>query len=204
LALDSHQMPELAYLEGGFASPAGKPPRGLEFPAISRTAWRFGALTQRCRLVPLLGTGSWEEGPPPRREIISRGAHNGRSGWFSGGSNSIPCAQVITPGVGACGVGSGQEIENWQITPRRLAPSAAALKRLPRGASPPGDPIATQAARNKPETLSPTSQKSTALGMAPSDSPLEGYNCPEITPGELRTALRQSECVRGPISTGLA
>jgi hypothetical protein len=42
-----------------------------------------------------------------RREIISRG-HNGRSGPLggSGGSNSIPCAQVITPGVGACGVGS--------------------------------------------------------------------------------------------------
>jgi hypothetical protein len=65
---------------------AGKPPGdSSESPAITRAAWRFGALTQRCYLAPLLaGLG----GSPPtgarccrRGETISRG-HNGRSGWF--------------------------------------------------------------------------------------------------------------------------
>ena len=55
----------IRYEKGGFDRPAGKPPGGLESPAITRAAWRFDALTQRCYLAPLLGTGRKEEGPPP-------------------------------------------------------------------------------------------------------------------------------------------
>jgi hypothetical protein len=116
----SQRSPILVYLEGGFASPAGKGPRGLESQAITRAAWRFDTLTQRCRLVPLLGTG--RKGPHRSLAVARRsflGAITAALGG-SGGSNSIPCAQVITTGVGACGVGSGQEIENWQITPERF------------------------------------------------------------------------------------
>jgi hypothetical protein len=74
---------------GGVERPAGKPPGGLESPAITRAAWRFDALTQRCYLAPLPSARDWGLGGRPptgarccrRGDIISRG-HNGRSGWF--------------------------------------------------------------------------------------------------------------------------
>jgi hypothetical protein len=51
---------------GGFERPAGKGPRALESPAITRAVWRFDTLIQRCRLVSLLSARDWEEeGPPP-------------------------------------------------------------------------------------------------------------------------------------------
>jgi hypothetical protein len=57
-------------IEGGLAPRPASPPRGLEFPAIARAAWRFDTLTQRCRLVPLPGTG----GKAPHRSSVARAA----------------------------------------------------------------------------------------------------------------------------------
>jgi hypothetical protein len=101
------RSPILVYLEGGFASPAGKGPWGLESQAITRAAWRFDTLTQRCRLVPLLGTG--RKGPHRSLAVARRsflGAITAALGG-SGGSNSIPCAQVITTGYRRWGMWGG-------------------------------------------------------------------------------------------------
>jgi hypothetical protein len=70
-AVLTDQLPALAYLGGGFASPAGKPLQGLESLAITRAGWRFDTLTPRCRLVPLLGPG--REGGAPAAGYRRRG-----------------------------------------------------------------------------------------------------------------------------------
>jgi hypothetical protein len=78
--------PRLVNERGGFERPAGKPPGGLEPPAITRAAWRFDTLTQRVLPYLLLCSGLGGRAPTGARccrrgEIISRG-HNGRSGWL--------------------------------------------------------------------------------------------------------------------------
>jgi hypothetical protein len=103
-----HRLPALWLIWGVGLSPRRASPSGAssESPAIARamTPLPSGAALSLCS-----GLG----GRPPtgarwrrRGEIISRG-HNGRSLGDSGGSNSIlhVCAQVITPGAGACVLG---------------------------------------------------------------------------------------------------
>jgi hypothetical protein len=77
-----HQITSLGYLEAGgrVCLPGRQVARGLESLAITRVAWRFDTLTQRCRRLGALCSGLGGRKGPHRSSGVARAARDNFSG----------------------------------------------------------------------------------------------------------------------------